>query len=196
MDTHETSPVPGSHQRSRRGAPAPLQQRTALRVNGDRLNGWLARFDAIGRTAGGINRVAYSDADLAGRAFTLDLFRQSGLTPRVDAAGNIFARLDGTRRRAAADPDRLARRLGDRRRQLRRPGRLVRRDRGRAIAARAERAPPPSARGRGLAERGRRHDRQQAGDRRAHGRRPRRRRRAPARRFARASASSAATSRG
>lgn len=66
-----------------------------LRVNGDRLNGWLSAFDAIGRTPGGINRTAYSEADLAGRAFTLDLFRQSGLTPRIDAAGNIYARVDG-----------------------------------------------------------------------------------------------------
>lgn len=66
------------------------------RVNGQRLNGWLARFDAIGRTAGGINRVAYSEADLAGRAFTLDLFREAGLAPRIDAAGNIVGRLEGS----------------------------------------------------------------------------------------------------
>ena len=69
--------------------------RAPLRVNGARLNGWLAGFDAIGRTPTGINRVAYSEADLAGRAFTLDLFRQAGLTPRIDAAGNIFGRLEG-----------------------------------------------------------------------------------------------------
>lgn len=76
----------------------PLLQsaRTPLQVNGDRLNGWLARFDRIGRTAGGINRVAYSEADLAGRAFTLELYTQSGLTARVDAAGNIIARVPGT----------------------------------------------------------------------------------------------------
>lgn len=67
-----------------------------LRVNGERLNGWLARFDSIGRTPGGINRVAYSEADLAGRAFTLDLFRQAGLVPRLDTAGNILARLEGS----------------------------------------------------------------------------------------------------
>ncbi|MDZ7631130.1 MAG: Zn-dependent hydrolase [Gemmatimonadaceae bacterium] len=66
------------------------------RVNGPRLNGWLAAFRPIGLTAGGTNRVAYSEADLAGRAFTLDLIRQAGLTPRLDAAGNIFARLAGT----------------------------------------------------------------------------------------------------
>jgi N-carbamoyl-L-amino-acid hydrolase len=69
-----------------------------LRVNGARLNGWLAKFDSIGRTPGGINRVAYSQADLAGRAFTLDLFKEAGFTPRIDTAGNIFGRLDGTDR--------------------------------------------------------------------------------------------------
>ncbi len=68
----------------------------SLHIDGARLNGWLTAFDAIGRTAGGINRVAYSDADLAGRSFTLDLLRQAGLTPRIDAAGNIFARVAGT----------------------------------------------------------------------------------------------------
>jgi N-carbamoyl-L-amino-acid hydrolase len=66
-----------------------------LRVNGERLNGWLKQFDRIGRTAGGINRVAYSEADVAGRAFTLDLFRQAGLTPRIDAAGNISGLVAG-----------------------------------------------------------------------------------------------------
>lgn len=71
------------------------QRSALLHVNGERLNGWLTAFNSIGRTAGGINRVAYSEADLAGRAFTLDLFRQSGLTPRIDAAGNIYARVPG-----------------------------------------------------------------------------------------------------
>lgn len=83
------------------GLSAPLFLRSPidvapLHVNGDRLNGWLTAFNTIGRTAGGINRVAYSEADLAGRAFTLDLMRQAGLTPRLDAAGNIFARVTGT----------------------------------------------------------------------------------------------------
>jgi len=68
------------------------------RVNGARLNGWLAKFDSVGRTPTGINRVAYSDADLAGRAFTLDLFREAGLNPRIDMAGNIIGRLDGSDR--------------------------------------------------------------------------------------------------
>lgn len=76
--------------RTARPAAAPLH------INGHRLNSWLTAFNSIGRTAGGINRVAYSDADLAGRTFALDLFTQAGLTPRIDAAGNIYARLAGS----------------------------------------------------------------------------------------------------
>lgn len=74
----------------------PSGQNKPLVVNGNRLNGWLTQFDAVGRTATGINRVAYSEADLAGRAFTRDLFKQSGLTARIDAIGNIIARVPGT----------------------------------------------------------------------------------------------------
>jgi N-carbamoyl-L-amino-acid hydrolase len=73
----------------------PASPSTPLRADGARVNQWLTRFDAIGRTTGGINRVAYSDSDLAGRAFTLDLVREAGLTSRVDAAGNIVVRLEG-----------------------------------------------------------------------------------------------------
>jgi N-carbamoyl-L-amino-acid hydrolase len=72
------------------------RQKKPLAVNGARLNGWLAQFDRIGRTAGGINRVAYSEADLAGRAFTRELFAQSGLQLRLDTAGNMLARVPGT----------------------------------------------------------------------------------------------------
>jgi N-carbamoyl-L-amino-acid hydrolase len=70
--------------------------RSPFRVNGERLNATLGQFNSIGRTETGINRVAYSDLDLAGRKFTLDLFRSAGLEPRIDAAGNILARVAGT----------------------------------------------------------------------------------------------------
>ncbi len=72
-----------------------------LRVNGVRLNEWLTQFDSIGRTPTGINRVAYSEADLAGRAFTQQLLRDAGFSPRIDTAGNIYARLEGTDRTLA-----------------------------------------------------------------------------------------------
>src|SRR5688500_20330542 len=84
-------------------AARPAPARAPLRVNGERLNGWLARFDAIGRTPTGINRVAYSEADLAGRAFTLDLFRAARLAPRIDAAGDIFRRVEGRDRKSGEE---------------------------------------------------------------------------------------------
>ncbi len=40
----------------------------------------------------GVSRVAYSDADLAARAWLMDEMRGAGLRPRIDPAGNIFAR--------------------------------------------------------------------------------------------------------
>ena len=40
--------------------------------------------------------MAYSAADLAGRAFTRELFAQSGLQLRLDTAGNMLARVPGT----------------------------------------------------------------------------------------------------
>jgi N-carbamoyl-L-amino-acid hydrolase len=51
---------------------------------------------AGGTFADGVNRVAYSDADVAGRRYTTDLMRAAGLDPRLDAAGNIFGRRAGT----------------------------------------------------------------------------------------------------
>jgi N-carbamoyl-L-amino-acid hydrolase len=55
----------------------------------------------FGRPAGGsfvdgVSRVAYSDADVAGRRYILGLMRTAGLEPRVDPAGNIFGRRGGT----------------------------------------------------------------------------------------------------
>ena len=46
--------------------------------------------------ADGVSRVAYSDADVAGREFVMQLLRGAGLTPRIDPAGNIFARREGS----------------------------------------------------------------------------------------------------
>lgn len=75
-----------------RGA-LPWQDR--LRVNGERVNRHLAELSAFGKGPGGTSRVAYSDADLAGRRYTMDLMRAAGLTPRIDPIGNILARLEG-----------------------------------------------------------------------------------------------------
>ncbi len=50
----------------------------------------------IGRTeAGGVHRVAYTQADLEGRAQVMGWMTDAGLAIRVDAAGNIVGRRDG-----------------------------------------------------------------------------------------------------
>ena len=50
---------------------------------------------AGGTFADGVSRVAYSEADVAGRKYVMDLMRAAGLEPRVDPAGNIFGRRPG-----------------------------------------------------------------------------------------------------
>lgn len=42
-----------------------------------------------------VTRVLYSDADMKGRAFVKNLFREAGLAVREDAVGNTFARWEG-----------------------------------------------------------------------------------------------------
>ena len=68
-----------------------------LRVDGDRLN---ASLDALGRIGrrddGGIYRVAYSDADLEARVYTMELMRAAGLDVSIDAVGNILGARPGT----------------------------------------------------------------------------------------------------
>jgi N-carbamoyl-L-amino-acid hydrolase len=49
-----------------------------------------------GTFADGVSRVAYSDADVEGRRYVIDLMRAAGLDPRVDPAGNIFGRRAGS----------------------------------------------------------------------------------------------------
>lgn len=62
-----------------------------------------ARIRALAQTGlaedGGALRVAYSDADLAGRALVHRWLDALGMEPRIDAAGNLLAR------RAGSDPE-------------------------------------------------------------------------------------------
>jgi len=72
-------------------------QQQALRVNGERLNGRLATLSRFGRNAdGGIDRVAYSDADLEARTWVMAQMREAGLAVRIDTAGNIIGRREGS----------------------------------------------------------------------------------------------------
>ena len=83
----QTGATPGGH-------PKPVT------VDAARLRQHIEGLSVFGRPPGGtfadgVTRLAYSDADVAGRAYVADLMRQGGLQPRVDAAGNIIARRDG-----------------------------------------------------------------------------------------------------
>ena len=81
-------------------APPPAPPVPALRVNPDRLRKTLEDLSLYGRRLGGgfedgVSRFAYSDADIAGRAFVMKLIRQSLVEPSIDAAGNIVATRPG-----------------------------------------------------------------------------------------------------
>ena len=63
-----------------------------LRANRQRLLGRIEALGEIGATPeGGVRRLALTDEDKAGRDLLLDWLRQAGLTPQIDAIGNIFA---------------------------------------------------------------------------------------------------------
>jgi beta-ureidopropionase / N-carbamoyl-L-amino-acid hydrolase len=51
---------------------------------------------------GGVSRVAFSDADIAGRAYVKSLMDAAGLDVRIDAVGNLIGRREGTDRRLPA----------------------------------------------------------------------------------------------
>jgi beta-ureidopropionase / N-carbamoyl-L-amino-acid hydrolase len=54
----------------------------------------LSKFGA--NPEGGVSRVAFSPADLAGREYIKGLMQAAGLTVRVDAAGNVIGRRNGS----------------------------------------------------------------------------------------------------
>jgi N-carbamoyl-L-amino-acid hydrolase len=74
--------------------------RAPFRVNGDRVNTHLAELSQFGRNAfGGVSRVAYSDADIAARAWVKQVLMPGAqLDASIDFAGNIVGR------RAGSDP--------------------------------------------------------------------------------------------
>ncbi len=76
-------------------------QTVPVRVDAAALRLRMETLSTCGRPVGGsfadgVSRVAYSDADVAGRRYVMDLMRAAGLEPRIDPAGNIFGRRAGT----------------------------------------------------------------------------------------------------
>src|SRR5215472_6131084 len=69
-------------------------------ISGARLRTHLEELSIFGRSEGatfadGVSRVAYSDADVAGRAYVRNLMEAAGLKTRIDAAGNMYGRRAG-----------------------------------------------------------------------------------------------------
>jgi N-carbamoyl-L-amino-acid hydrolase len=78
----------------------PQASTSAVRIDAAAIRARIEGLSVFGRPAGGgfadgVSRVAYSDADIGGRRYVMDLMRAAGLEPRIDPAGNIFARRPG-----------------------------------------------------------------------------------------------------
>ncbi len=66
------------------------------RVNATRVNQHLAHLSRFGSNPeGGVSRVSFTQADIDGRAFAMDLMRAAGLDTRIDGVGNILGRRQG-----------------------------------------------------------------------------------------------------
>jgi N-carbamoyl-L-amino-acid hydrolase len=73
----------------------------AVRVDAVKLRQRIEFLSVFGRPAGGtfadgVSRTAYSDADVEGRRYVMAEMTAAGLQPRIDPAGNIFARRAGS----------------------------------------------------------------------------------------------------
>ena len=76
--------------------PLAVLAKPPLHVNADRLQEHITGLSQFGANPeGGVSRVAFSEADIAGREYVMGLMRDAGLTVRVDAAGNIIGRREG-----------------------------------------------------------------------------------------------------
>ncbi|HXL23232.1 MAG TPA: M20 family metallo-hydrolase [Candidatus Dormibacteraeota bacterium] len=72
-------------------------QEPARHVNQERLWQTLQKLGEFGKNPeGGVSRVGFTEADLAGRAYVITLMKDTGLEVRIDPAGNIFGRRAGS----------------------------------------------------------------------------------------------------
>ena len=71
-----------------------------IRASPERMQRHIKALAEFGANAdGGVDRVAFSEADRAGRTYIMRLMREAGLSVRLDTAGNIIGR------RAGSEPD-------------------------------------------------------------------------------------------
>ena len=67
-----------------------------IKINASRLNKTLEELGRIGETPGGMQRIAFSPADVAGREYAISQMRRAGLETKIDTAGNIIGRRVGS----------------------------------------------------------------------------------------------------
>jgi N-carbamoyl-L-amino-acid hydrolase len=73
---------------------------TDLRADSGRIEQRIQALSEFGANPeGGVSRVAFSEADIEGRAYVTELMKGAGLDVRLDAAGNIIGK------RTGSDPD-------------------------------------------------------------------------------------------
>jgi N-carbamoyl-L-amino-acid hydrolase len=68
----------------------------AFTIDSTRLNRTLEELGRFGDTSKGMQRIAFSPADIAGREYTISLMRGAGLETGIDTAGNIIGRRAGS----------------------------------------------------------------------------------------------------
>jgi len=67
-----------------------------LRVNADRIASRMKELSEFGKNPdGGMSRMGFSEADIQGRRYIMNLMKEAGLSVRIDAAGNIIGRRKG-----------------------------------------------------------------------------------------------------
>jgi N-carbamoyl-L-amino-acid hydrolase len=81
----------GAAPRGQQSVAAPVRY-----VQQQRLWDTLQKLAEFGKNPeGGVSRVGFTEADLAGRAYVISLMKDAGLEVRIDPAGNIFGRSAG-----------------------------------------------------------------------------------------------------
>ena len=71
-------------------------------INARRLERSLQELGAIGESPLGMQRVAFSPADVAGREYAMSLMRRAGMDTRIDAGCNVIGRKAGSAPRLPA----------------------------------------------------------------------------------------------
>lgn len=75
---------------------SPTSAQNLIKASPERMEERIKALSQFGANPeGGVSRVAYSDADIAGRKYVMELMKNAGLDVSIDAAGNIIGKRNG-----------------------------------------------------------------------------------------------------